>query len=155
MCLKSLWSTWAGVGRGTGSRFLQETGWKSSWKRVENASGLLSRNGMLVERRRPFPTGQAWIRVFTTAVIMDATSVSSLHYSNSYATSSATMPHHGNHCAVKHDDTVAAPAEKQMQPWCPVTWTCICKRLDTQHYSIVTFYSATRTNTQSNKLCQL
>lgn len=24
------------------------------------------------------------------------------------------MPHHGNLCAVEHDDTVAAPAEKQM-----------------------------------------
>lgn len=75
---------------------------------------------MFVDRRNSLSAGRARIKFFTTAVIFNATRVLLTllcHPScDLKQLKNATIPHHGNLCAVEHDDvaTVAAPAEKQM-----------------------------------------
>lgn len=75
---------------------------------------------MFVDRRNSLSAGRAWIKFFTTAVIFNTTRVLLIllcHPSRDLKQlKNATIPHHGNLCAVEHDDvaTVAAPAEKQM-----------------------------------------
>lgn len=123
MYLESLWSTWSSVSRLTRSAFLTETDWKSSWKGVEDAFGFLSRNGMWKTEQLLCQQDEVCCYVFLLVQTDWIEPVSSLHccdylvifISSWHRWENVTIPHHGNLCAVEHDDvsTVPAPAQKQ------------------------------------------